>query len=608
MTAQTSSINLVGLDFDSLKSSLKTYLKAQPQFSDYDFDGSNMSVLLDILAYNTYQNAFYLNMVASEMFLDSAQLRNSVVSIAKALNYTPRSNKSARATIDVQFAQSNLSSFTIPEGTRFIGKNSNTNYTFVTGESLVLYPSNGYFTANGMTIYQGTVFTDSFVLNYGLENQRLVLSSETIDTDSIKVLVREDGGSANSLYVRTSSLFGLSNTSNVFFVQAADRNRYEVVFGDGVFGRRPKNGSAVIVQYRSTAGTDGNGSTNFTLVENLGAFNGFGSAITPSINVVQAGFGGANAESIEQIRFRAPRYYQTQERAVTDSDFSTLITQQFQTIKAVHVYGGETLADAPQYGKVFISPATFTGETISDTEKLEIEKFIRERCALGTVPVIVNADTLYLVIDTNVLYSSAETAKTARDIQAEVKSTITSFNDTFMKDFNTTFRQSRFEALIDETDHAVYSNDTAVTLKKIAYVELNLSAAIDIRYRNAIRPGTITSSSFVSGGRTYQLTDYNPNANTLKVTQIGNQTVVTNSSNVVYLKDVTVVGAVSYTPAGVVDYEYGTISINAIAVSNLLGAPGIMVYAKPAEGNVTSKENDVIEIDIEELNITVNQV
>lgn len=602
------SINLVGLDFDSLKASLKTYLKAQAQFADYDFDGSNMSVLLDILAYNTYQNAFYLNMVASEMFLDSAQLRSSVVSIAKALNYTPRSSKSSKATIDVQFAQSGLSSFSIPEGTRFIGKNSNTNYTFVTDESLVLYPSNGYFTANGVTVYQGTVFTDTYVINYGLENQRLILSNDTVDTDSVKVLVREDGGSANALYVQASSLFGLSNTSNVFFVQAADRGRYEIVFGDGVFGRRPKNGSAVSIQYRATVGSDGNGSTDFTLVDNLGDYNGFGSAITPTISVVQAGFGGANAESIEEIRFRAPRYYQTQERAVTESDFSTLITQRFQDIKAVHVYGGETLMGAPQYGRVFISPATFTGEPVSDAEKLEIENFVKERCSLGTVPVIIDPDTLYLVVSTDVLYKASETAKTARDIQAEVKATIINFNDTYMKDFNTTFRQSRFEALVDESDHAIYSNDTSVTLKKVAYVELNSPAAIDVRYRNAIQPGTLTSSSFVSGGRTYQFTDFNPNINTLTVSQVGNETVITNSTNVVYLKDITVIGAVTYAPAGTVDYEMGSVSINALAVTNLLGSPGIKFYAKPPYGNVSSKENDVIEIDVEELNITVSQV
>ena len=602
------SINLVGLDFDSLKASLKTYLKAQAQFADYDFDGSNMSVLLDILAYNTYQNAFYLNMVASEMFLDSAQLRSSVVSIAKALNYTPRSAKSSKATLNMQFAQSGLSNFSIPEGTRFIGKNSNTNYTFVTDESIVLYPANGYFTANGVTVYQGTLFTDTYIINYGLENQRLILSNDTADTDSVKVLVREDGGSANALYVQASSLFGLSNTSNVFFVQAADRGRFEIVFGDGVFGRKPKNGSAVSIQYRATVGSDGNGSTDFTLVDNLGNFNGFGSAITPTITVTQAGYGGANAESIEEIRFRAPKYYQTQERAVTESDFSTLITQRFQDIKAVHVYGGETLMGAPQYGRVFISPATFTGEPVSDSEKLDIENFVKERCSLGTVPVIVDPDTLYLVVNTEVLYMPSETAKTARDIQAEVKSTIIGFNNTYMKNFNTTFRQSRFEALVDEADHAIYSNDTDVTLKKVAYVEINSAAAIDVRYRNSIQPGTITSSSFISGGRTYQFTDFNPNNNTLTVSQIGNETLVTNSANIVYLKDITVTGAVTYTPAGFVDYEMGTININAITITNLLGSSGINFYAKPPYGNISSRENDIIEIDIEELNITVSQV
>lgn len=602
------SINLVGLDFDTLKASLKTYLKAQAQFADYDFDGSNMSVLLDVLAYNTYQNAFYLNMVASEMFLDSAQLRNSVVSIAKALNYTPRSTKSARATIDAQFAQSNLSSFTIPEGTRFIGKNSNTNYTFVTDESTVLYPSNGYFTANNITLYQGTLFTDTFVINYGIENQRLIVSNDTADTTSIKVLVREDGGSANSLYVQATSLFGLSNTSNVFFVQAADRGRYEVVFGDGVFGRRPKNGSAVSVQYRAVAGSDGNGTTDFTLVDNLGAYNGFGSAITPTISVIQTGYGGANAESIEQIRFRAPRYYQTQERAVTESDFSTLITQRFQDIKAVHVYGGETLMGAPQYGRVFISPATFTGEPVSDSEKLEIESFIIDKCSLGTVPIIIDPDRLYLVINVDVLYKASETVKTSKDIQTEVKNAIVDFNNTYMKDFNTTFRQSKFEALVDASDHAIYSNDTNVVLKKIASVELNSSATINVLYRNALEPGTITSSSFVSGGRTYQLTDFNPNANTLSISQSGNETIVTNSSRLIYLKDITVLGAVTYTSAGTVDYDTGAISVNAITVTNLLDSSGIVVYAKPPYGNISSKENDVIDIDIEELNITVNQI
>ena len=420
--------------------------------------------------------------------------------------------------------------------------------------------------------------------------------------------MREDGGGANALYVQTTSLFGLSNTSNVFFVQAADRARYEIVFGDGVFGRRPKNGSTISIQYRSTAGIDGNGSTNFTLVDNLGAFNGFGSAVTPTITVVQAGYGGAAAETIEQIRFRAPKYYQTQERAVTESDFSSLIIQKYQQIKSVYVFGGETISGAPQYGKVFIAPATFTGEKLTNRQKLDIEDYIRQRCSLGTTPIVVDSDKLYLVADTRVLYTPSETVKTTKDIESIVKNTIINFNDTYMKDFNTTFRQSKFEALIDDSDHAIYSNDTNIKLKKIAYIDTNSKSTIEIRYRNAIEPGTITTSSFISNGRTCQITDFNPDMNTLNITQIGNDTVITNIVNTIYLKDITVTGAVTYSPVGVVNYEDGSIDVTAISISNLLEKPGVCFYARPPYGNVSSRENDIIEIDIEELNVTVSQV
>ena len=602
------SINLVDLDFDSLKTSLKTYLKSQAQFADYDFDGSNMSVLLDILAYNTYQNTFYLNMIASEMFLDSAQLKSSIVSLAKALNYTPRSNKSAQAVVDLQFAQSGLTSFSIPEGTRFIGRNSNTNYTFVTGESMVIYPSGGYFTANNVKIYQGTIFTDSFVSNYGIENQRFILTNDTIDSSSIKVLVREDSGSSNTLYVQATSLYDIDGTSNVFFVQAADNGKYEVVFGDGTFGRKPKNGAIISAQYRSTIGMDGNYTTDFTLVDNLGTYNGYGSSITPTITVINAGYGGADAETIEEIRFRAPKYFQTQERAIAPSDFSTLITQRYQDIKSVYVYGGETVSGNPQYGKVYISPATFTGEILTDAEKADVEAFIRDRCTIGITPVVIDSDILYLVVESAVLYNPSATSKTAKDIQSLVKTAITDYNDTYLKDFDTIFKQSKFESVIDGADASIDSNNTSVKLKKEVYVELNNTVALEVRYRNALQPGTITSSSFVSGGKTYEYTDYNPNINTFTVSQSGNETVVTNSVDTIYLKDITIPGAVTYTAAGTVDYNLGIVRLNAIAITDLLGENAIKVYANVPYGNISSKENDTLEIDIAELVITVTQI
>lgn len=602
------SIELVGLDFDTLKTSLKTYLKSQSKFADYNFDGSNMSVLLDILSYNTYQNAFYLNMVASEMFLDSAQLRNSVVSIAKALNYTPRSNKSAQATITARFAQSNLSTFTIPEGTRFIGKNSNTNFTFVTDENVVLYPSNGYFTANNLQLYEGSIFVDSYISNYAVENQRFIISNDTVDTNSVKVLVKENSNSTNAVYIKSSSLYNVNSTSNVFFIQAADRNQFEVVFGDGTFGRRPKNGAVISIQYRSTNGIDGNDTTDFTLIDNLGTYNGFGSAINPTITVINAAYGGANAETIDEIRYRAPKYFQTQDRAITENDFSSIITQRYQDIKSVYVYGGETVMGAPQYGRVFVSPLTFSGEPLTNTEKTEIEAYVGERSTIGISPVVIDSDRLYLVVTSDVLFTQSETTKTARDIETAVKTAIETFNNTYMKDFNTTFRQSKFEAVIDGADHAVYSNSTEVIMKKIAYVDLNIKNSLEVKYRNNIQPGTITSSSFISGGRTYQYTDYNPNVNTITVAPAGNDVVITNSVNTIYLKDITVSDAVSYTPAGTVDYAMGQINLTAIMITDLLNELGVNVYAKPPYGNISARENDVIEIDMAELTVSVSKV
>jgi hypothetical protein len=478
----------------------------------------------------------------------------------------------------------------------------------VTDENLVLYPSGGYFTANNLQIYQGTYFTDSFVSNYAIEGQRFIISNDTVDTGSIKVAVREDSSSTDNMYIQATSLFNVNSTSNVYFIQATDRNRFEVVFGDNTFGRKPKNGSLITIEYRGTAGSDGNGTTEFTLVDNLGFYNNYGSAITPDITIVNVGYGGANAESIEEIRYRAPKYFQTQDRAITESDFASLIIYKYQDIKNVYVYGGETVLGAPQYGKIFISPLTFTGEILTNTEKTEIEGYIRERCTIGIIPVIVDSDDLYLVVKSNVLFNQTETTKTAKDIQALVKTSIEDYNNTYLKNFDTTFRQSKFEAVIDGADHSIYSNDTSIVLKKNVYVELNTSSTLEVKFRNSIMPGTITSSSFVSGSSVYQYTDYNPNENTITVLPQENNTVIRNSVNTIYLKDITTPGAVTYTPAGTVNYNIGQINIKAIKVTDLLGSSAISVYAKPPYGNVMAKENDVISIDIAELEITVTKV
>ena len=601
------SISLVNLDFDTLKAQLKTYLRGQSQFSDYDFDGSNMSVLLDILSYNTNLNAFYLNMIASEMFFDSAQLRNSIVSQAKSLNYTPRSPKSSRAILNVRFPQSGLSTFVVPKNTRFSGKNSIGTFQFLTNESNVLFPSNGFFVLPNLTVFEGTLTTETFIVNYAIEGQRFIISNSLIDTDSIELVVLEDGDTSGTVYTRATNLIDLNSTSKVYFLQATDDSRYEVVFGDGVFGSKPKDASVITVTYRLTAGADANKATSFILNDNLGALNGFGSAIIPTITVVNPSFSGAEAESLEEIRYRAPRYYQAQERAITTNDFSVLVTQEFQYIKNVHVYGGD-IEGLFQYGQVFIAPITFTGELTSQAEKDEIQTFLKPRCTIGITPTIVDPDFLFIGVDCEVVYRPAETTLSATDIISGVKSAIELFSAEQLTNFNTEFKTSRFEAAIDDSDPSISSNDTNIILRKLFRTEPFVRTFPSVSYRNQIVPGTVTSSSFIANGRLLQYTDFNPNNNTFAVTQVDNNAVITNSSDVMYLKDITTAGSVSYSTAGTIDYITGTIAMNAITPTSYEGNEGINFFARPVSENVTSSQNDVITIDSNLITVTVKQI
>lgn len=602
------SISLVSLDFDTLKAQLKTYLKSQAQFSDYDFDGSNMSVLLDILTYNTHLNAFYLNMVASEMFVDSAQLRNSIISIAKSLNYTPRSTKSSRAVLNLRFAQSGLQRFSIPENTRFTAKNSRGTYQFLTAESSVLFPSDGFFYANNLSVYEGSLVTESFVMNYAQEGQRFILTNQTIDTDSITVNVLEDNGQTNTAFTKETTLYGLNSNNTVFFVQATEDTRYELVFGDGVIGRKPKDSAVITCRYRNTAGVDGNECLTFLLSDNLGAVNGLGSAITPVIATVQPSFGGGAAETVEEIRYRAPRHYQAQERAITTNDYVTLVTREYQYIKNVYVYGGEQRVGVPLFGKIFIVPVTFTGELISQTEKNEIQSYLKQRAAVGLDPIVIDPDYLYIKVTCDVKFNAAATTLSAADIETKVKDAINQYSVDKLTNFNTEFKTSRFEAAIDAADPSISSNDTSIVLRKLFRATPFVRTLPEVSYKNRIVAGTVTSSEFISGNRRYQYTDYNPNDNTFRVQQIGNEAVVTNLSNVVYLKDVTSPSTTSYAPAGTVDYENGTLALNEITISSFEGLGGINFFARPFFEDVSSKNNDIILIDPDNIVVTVKQI
>jgi hypothetical protein len=601
------SISLVNLDFDTLKSNLKTYLKDQSQFADYDFDGSNMSVLLDILTYNTHLNAFYMNMAVSEMFLDSAQLRNSVISKSKELNYVPRSAKSSKASVNISFPQSNLSIFQIPFGSRFTGKSGNGTFTFTTDQSYILYPSGGRFTSN-IDIYDGTYTTDVFVVDASVEAQRFIMSNDNIDTDSLTVIVSQDSGQTNTLYTAATNLYGLTPTSNVYFVQATEDTKYELVFGDGIFGNYPLNGSVIYSNYRISSGGASDGSTNFTLDDNLGPINGIGS-ITSTIGVVSAASGGFTAEDIESIRFNAPRHYQTQDRAVTTNDFKNLVLMNYRDVKAVNVYGGETIANKVDYGKVYIAGVTYSGAPLSDYEKQDIQVFLSEKCTMGILPKMIDPDYLYLLVTSSVKYDPNSTVNSPSDIKNIVTSAISNYNLNNLTKFDIEFKLSRLEAAINDSDKSISSNETNITLRKDVNPQLNTDTYIDINFRNEIIAGSFSSTVFLSDGKKYQYTDFNPLNNTIVVTQVsGGRITVKNSSKNVYLKDVSNPGYEIYSIAGVIDYQFGIISLNKISINGFVDSSSIQFYATPSKQDVKTKNNDLIQIDLKNLAIEVTSI
>lgn len=453
----TTSNDLTTLDFETVKDNLKTYLKGQDLFKDYDFDASNISVLLDILAYNTNLNGFYLNMIANEMFLDSALLRDSIISHAKELNYLPRSFRSAQATINITLTDSSdNSTVLIPRGTTFTGRSNNKNFTFTTAENVQAGSTDvtNQFVANNVTIYEGDYVQDSYVTD-NTSQPRFLITNKTVDTNSLKVIVIEDNGAVTLTYEKRDSLFGIGSQDKVFFLQAAENDTYEILFGDGVIGRQPKNNSIVLIEYRACNGELPNGLQVFTADDDVG------SAVVSTVTTVTKASGGSIPETLESIKFNAPRAFTTQERVVTAQDYATLLKANFSEINDVAAFGGEEF-DPPQFGKVIVSVDLKNTDLLPDSYREKYRQFIAPRSPLSIDPVFVKPDYLYLSIDTTVKYDISQTSLGVDDIKSLVVSSIQAFNENNLNGFNKTMRYSKMIAAIDNSQDSVISNDTIV--------------------------------------------------------------------------------------------------------------------------------------------------
>ena len=597
--ASNNVINLVGLDFDNLKSNFIEFMKNQQQFKDYDFAGSNMNVLLDVLSHNTFKNAFYLNMVASEAFLDSAQLRESVVSHAKELNYVPRSSRSAKATLRYQFTNNAISLIEIPRGTIYTTSVGFNLLTFVTNERKVISSSTGSYDFT-LDIYEGQYVSDTFMVDDNLVNQRFILTNDKIDTDSITVKVYENDGSDIVDYTYSSTLLGIKATSKVFFLQAAEKDKYEIIFGNDILGRKPKNKAIVVVEYRVTKGADGNEATKFTLAEDIpGIKSATPFVYTETGEQNPTSLGGANAETIESIKYNAPRHFQIQERAVTVSDYEVMMKQKYPEINAISVYGGETVSP-PRYGKVFVAVDISNVDGLPTSKKNEYYNFLKSRTPLSIDPIIVEPDILYYSISSTVKYNINVTNKKKEDIKAIATSAIKTFNNTYLDDFNSTLYYSKLVADIDNSDNSIISNDTLVLLYKKINPTIGTPQSFTINMYTPLQ-GTnelqnkhsaeslhsIRSTPFTYNGELVTFGDDGAGYVTIAKTVGDSHTIVAR--------------------VGTVNYDTGQITINNVNFEGYVG-DAIKIYALPKEKDISSSKNIILTIEDNEIKINVTQV
>ena len=620
-----SSIVLTQLDFDSYKDSLKTFLKSQDRFKDYDFDGSNLSVLLDVLSYNTYQNAFYLNMISNEMFLDSAKLRDSVISHAKELNYLPRSFRSSSAVIKLVITSSDAAkrSIVIPKGTSFTSRVDDFTYNFSTTENYVITNrtpsgSNFVYESEAIRVYEGNYLSDTYTVNYD-RPLNYKISNKRVDLESLLVTVFEDNGTTVQTYKRATSLFGHDGNSKVFFLQPGIGDAYEVVFGDGVVGRKPKNNSVCIIEYRTCNGELPNGAFKFI---NTARIDNEPNVV---IETITAATDGAVAEDLNSIKYNAPRAFTTQERAVTSEDYENLLKANFPEINAVVAYGGED-ANPPQYGRIFLSIDLDEVDGLPKIKEAEYKRFLRSRSSVAIEPLFVSPDYTYLYVNTNIKYNINLTGLNPEDIRTNVIDSILNHASVNLNNFGRTLRYSRFIRDIDAAETSIISNETQVELVK--YLTPVLSTTVTSTPTST--SGSLVSlatSGVVSSGQNVTIDFKNPlrndvpgkgaehligdihivSSSTFTYNGLANCRLEDNGDGIMRIINTSGTQHRTILDIGTVDYDTGIIRIDNFNITNYTGT-SLKVYAKPRNLDITSSQNVILNILENDVDVTIEQI
>ena len=500
-------VNFTNLDFDQIKSSIREYLRANSNFTDYDFEGSNLSTLVDVLAYNTYITSYNANMISNEVFIDSATLRENVVSLARNIGYVPHSRAASRANIsffiDTSGFTTNPLTLTLKTGVVCTTNTSfgNQSFSFIIPQDITVPVVNGIALFENVDIYEGTFIANNFTVDANNPNQKFILDNANIDIDSISVFVRDiQASTVRRTFKLSKNLFNINSESRVFFIQEIEDQRYELIFGDGIFGKNLENLNYIEVSYNVTNGESGNGISSFNFNGRIVDNNG--RVVTTGISLITTNSqsqNGREIESVESIKKYAPRKYSAQNRAVTATDYETIVPTIYPETESISVFGGEDLSP-PKYGRVFISIKPINGPFVSNQVKDNIENSLRRYAVAGIVPEIIDLKYLYVEADTTAYYNSNSTSD-PNNIKNTIFSNITRYADSKeLNKYGARFKYSKYLKIIDDSDNAVTSNITKIIMRRDLGVELNKFADYEICYGNEFHIKNMNGYNIKSSG------------------------------------------------------------------------------------------------------------
>ena len=587
-------LSVTELDFDDIKTNLKVFLKAQTEFKDYDFEGSGMSILLDTLAYNTHYLGFNANMVANEMFLDSASLRSSIVSHAKMLGYEVSSPRAPKAIINISLSTGKTTA-TMSAGTAFTTTVNGTSYQFVTIADVTGSSTGNAIPFDSTEIYEGTYVTTKYLVDSSDVDQKFIIADNRADTTTLTVKVQTSSSdTTTTTYTKATDISQLSRSSTVYFLQEIETGRFEVYFGDGIVSQAISDGNIVTLSYVVTNKTQANGASLFSSPSAIDTVTSI------TITTVGNASGGAEGESLQSIKLNAPLDYAAQGRAVTTEDYKLYARKLFANTQTVSVWGGEDgsyntssgVSSTAEYGKVFISIKSTTGENLTITQKNQLVKDLEPYKVASITPVVVDPETTSLILGVTFSYDSNSTTKTITDLNALVNETINSYNTTDLNTFNAPFRHSQLTGLIDGTDSSILMNTTTVTMAKLFTPTTTESTSYTIAFNNAFynpvsgyRNSVIASTGFfIASASTEYFFDDDGSGN-LRIYSIV-------SGTKTYFSET----------AGTIDYVNGIITINGVLISSASNIDNavsteVRITALSDSNDIVPVRNQLLEID-----------